>query len=218
MDNTHLTRYKKGCDKNPENFIEEEKNSIVPLTDITIQKLNKLTKMLRSKKKVSYICQGCKQKVILKSFNWFKSFNTCPACERKQTCNEKYGGNAPACSRQIQEKIQQTNLVRYNTLYPIQNKDVLNKRKQTNLERYGVEEANQSKEIRSKQIEALISKTKEEKEVIQEKRKETMLDKYGVEHALQNKDFKKRARESYEKNMFGKIRNVTCTEKYIHIQ
>lgn len=205
MDNTHLTRHKKGCEKNPDNFIEEEKNGIVPLTDATIQKLNKLTKTLRAHKKVSYICQSCKQKVILKSFNWFKSFNTCPACERKQTCNEKYGGNSSFASKEVRKRIQKICLDRYGVAHPIQNKDILNKRKQTNLKRYGVEEVGQNKEIRAKQIETLTSKTKEEKEAIQEKRKGTMLDKYGVEYALQNKDLKKRARKSYEK---------TCLERY----
>lgn len=204
MDNTHLTRHKKCCEKNPKNYIEE-KDGIITLTNETIQKLNKLPKSLKFKKKVSYTCEKCKQNVTLKSFNWFKSFNTCPKCERKETCIKKYNGNAPACSKHVQEKMQQTSLERYGVEYAIQNKYILNKRKQTNLEKYNVEEVSQNKNIREKQIKTLLNKTKEEKEAIQTKTKQTMLEKYSVEYALQNKDLKKKAREGYEK---------TCLEKY----
>ena len=52
--------------------------------------------------------------------------------------NKKYGGYTFQ-SKELLEKVKQTNLERYGVENPSQNKKVQNKRKKTNLERYGVE-------------------------------------------------------------------------------
>ena len=45
----------------------------------------------------------------------------------KETNNKKYGGNAPACSEEVQRKMQQTMLKKYGVEHALQNRELLNK-------------------------------------------------------------------------------------------
>ena len=91
----------------------------------------------------------------------------CTSILRKQTCQEKYGGIAPASSLKIQAKMKKTNLERYGVESPMQSLEIKEKVKQQNREKYGVDWALQSKEIRSK-------------------RQQTNIERYGVIHPIQN--------------------------------
>ena len=72
----------------------------------------------------------------------------CASILRKQTNVEKYGGVAPSCSADVQNKIKATNIERYGVAAPMQSDIFKKKSKQTCLERYGVEHHTQSEEGR----------------------------------------------------------------------
>lgn len=93
----------------------------------------------------------------------------------KQTCLERYGGNAPACSNIIKEKTKQTCSERYGSVeesYKIRMK----KSKQTCLERYGCE------------CVGLIPEAKE-------KAKQTNLERYGGT-GFQSQELNKKAKQT----------------------
>ena len=72
----------------------------------------------------------------------------------KQTCLDKYGGVAPACSEEIRSKYKKTCLEKYGVKNVMQNKNIANKSHKTNIERYG-ECGNASPELKKKQKETL---------------------------------------------------------------
>ncbi len=72
----------------------------------------------------------------------------------KQTCIDKYGGVAPACSTQIREKIKHTNKKLYGVENAMQNKDIAKKSHITNINKYGGC-GNASPELKKKQKETL---------------------------------------------------------------
>ena len=80
-------------------------------------------------------------------------------------------------SKEVREKVKQTNLERYGCEHPLQNKEVQEKYKQTCLEKYGCENPAQSKEV-------------------QEKAKQTCLERFGCEYASQNKDIQEKAKQT----------------------
>lgn len=98
----------------------------------------------------------------------------------KQTCKEKYGGIAPACSKEVQDKMKQTNLERFGVENAMQNEEVSNRSQQTREEMYGGC-GNASKESH-------------------EKYKSTILEKYGVDNSMKSKDIQ----ESFKNSLFEK--------------
>ena len=104
------------------------------------------------------------------------------------TCNEKYGGDAPACSSDIQNKMRQTNLERYGAENAMQNKSVSQKSHDTNVKKYGGC-GNASVELLDKYKQTNLSKYGAENvmqtELGQTRLKETLVQKYGVAHPSQ---------------------------------
>lgn len=55
----------------------------------------------------------------------------------KQTCIVKYGGVAPACSKEVRNKMEETNLERFGVVNAMQNEGVSSRSQQTREELYG---------------------------------------------------------------------------------
>lgn len=105
----------------------------------------------------------------------------CGAILRKRTCIDKYGGVAPACSKVVQQKAQQTNLKHWGTKTPAENKEIQEKMKQTLLNRTGYEYAFQNPDT-------------------VKKAKATSLKKYGVDSYTKTSEFKDKCKETWLQN------------------
>lgn len=105
----------------------------------------------------------------------------CSAKLRAETNIEKYGGVAPACSAEIQKKIEDTT-----------------------FKRYGVQHAAQSKEIKAKTAELFQRRYGAASPLlntdIQTKSKLTSLDKYGTTSPSQNAEVRKKISSSVKEN------------------
>jgi hypothetical protein len=96
---------------------------------------------------------------------------------------ERYGNPTPAQNKQIQEKIEKTNLDKYGVKTPFQNSDVKEKIIQTNIEKYGVDNPAKVEEIKIK-IRA------------------TTFKKFGVECLLQLKEIRDKGFEVLKKSLY----------------
>ena len=77
--------------------------------------------------------------------------------KRIKTCNEKYGGNAPACSNDVMQKMKQTCIEKYGVDNIFKDKKYI---KQKMIDRYGIDNIFKDKEyIRQRQIEKFGSVT-----------------------------------------------------------
>lgn len=125
----------------------------------------------------------------------------CTSILRKQTCQKKYGGPAPASSSAIQSKMRQTNLERYGSEVPMRSEEIKEKVKQQNREKYGVDWTLQSDEIQKKIHDTNIEKYGVaypiQNEAIKAKAKATNLERYGSEDPLCSKEIKDKARQTY---------------------
>ena len=87
----------------------------------------------------------------------------------KQTNIRKYGGVAPACSSEVQNKTKQTNLNRYGVENAMQNAEIAQRSHDANIKRYGGM-GNSSQELKQKQ-------------------RRTLQELYGVENYMQSEAF-----------------------------
>lgn len=88
----------------------------------------------------TYCCSNCANKSSIKKE------------QIKNTNIKRYGGVAPACSKEVKNKAKQTCLKKYGKEYAIQNKDIQEKVKEFNRKKYGVDWASSLKEITDKQV------------------------------------------------------------------
>jgi hypothetical protein len=118
-------------------------------------------------------CKKCGNKT--KFINALKGYSEycCKKCSNssnekitktKQTNNIRFGGNAPACS-----------------------KDVINKMKQTNLERYGDENFN-NRESANKTLIERYNGIGNASEIIKSKQQQTCIERYGVNNGMKAKE------------------------------
>ena len=118
----------------------------------------------------------------------------------KQTNNIRFGGNAPACSKDVINKMKQTNLERYGD-ENFNNREIANK---TLLERYGGI-GNASEIIKSKQQQTMIDKYGEKNSMfvdsIKDKMRSNNIKKHGVEWVFQRPEIQQKSIE-------------TCIERY----
>ena len=204
MEHKRLPRHEKACRLNPENSIAAIEEP-VDLNEITRAQIENLPKQLKRNRSVKYTCRQCNREIICNSYLKFKSFDTCPQCEREKTCIQRYGGKAPACSKETVNK-----MLTSRALSGIEGVEKANaKRKETCLQKYGVEAVSQNKEVRAKQIATLTGKSVDEKTLIQEKRKATLLSKYGENYQLEALE----KREATNLERFG-AKNIFCTESF----
>lgn len=135
-----------------------------------------------------YCCKKCSNSSIEKT------------TKTKQTNNIRFGGNAPACSKDVINKIKQTNLERHGD----ENFNNRTKANKTLLERYnGI--GNASEIIKIKQQQTMIDKYGEKNSMfvdsIKDKMRSNNIKKYGVNWVTQREDVKIKCIE-------------TCIEKY----
>ena len=71
----------------------------------------------------------------------------CTSILRKQTCEDKYGGPAPASSKEVQAKMRSTTKERYGVEVAAQSQEIQDKMKATVRERYGVDYVMQDRDV-----------------------------------------------------------------------
>lgn len=110
----------------------------------------------------------------------------------KETCIDKYNVTNPLNKKDAQEKANKTKLEKFGTTNVLSLPEIRRKIKQTTLERYGAENVFAS-------------------DYGKQKIKETLLDKYGVENAMQVKEIKEKVNsiETREKIYKTKRKNGT---------
>lgn len=110
--------------------------------------------------------------------------NTHKVIKTKKTNNERYGGNAPTCSKEVLKKRDENYFNKTGYYNPQQNPEVRKKSEQTCLEKYGVENPYQSKEIMKVAYERYFEETGYKhpgsNPSTYKKASETFLEKYGV--------------------------------------
>lgn len=125
--------------------------------------------------KINCECEICKKISKIKKQTYttgkekggYYCCNKCSISKFKNICIVRYGVENPGQSRNIKDKIRETNLSKYGVENPFQLEEFKNKIKETNLSRYGSEYPLQSI-------------------IIKEKVKKTNLKKYGVCHVFQS--------------------------------
>ena len=113
------------------------------------------------------VCVICGAKYPIKNCVEYKRTcsKACGAVLRKRTCQEVYGGNAPACSADVRKKMEDTNFVRFGTKSAMQSQIIKDKVAKTNVQRYGAASPLQSP-------------------IIQDQIKSTNIERYGVENPM----------------------------------
>lgn len=149
-----------------------------------LENLVKSDKWFKNKRR-AFVCvaNGIYQKKLCEVCH--KQIDLIKACKGRRFCSRKCYSLVENKKRiytkqQIEKgnkKREQTNLLRYGCVYPMQSKNVREKHKQTCLQKYGVENVSYSKEIR-------------------EKVKKTMIDKYGVDHQFKSQKVKEKSKKT----------------------
>lgn len=160
-------------------------------------------------------CRVCGNKVGFINFkSGYKTYcsrkclNSDPYKKEKtrKTCLERYGGVAPASSKNIISKMQSTTLKRYGVDNPQKLKDIKEKTRKTCLERYGGQ-GNESKDIHQKYINSCLERYGVDNPMLNQncvfKLKQTCLERYGYDNASQSSNVKtkiRNTRRNYEIN------------------
>ncbi len=125
----------------------------------------------------------------------------CSAELRKRTCRKIYGGNAPASSKEVIAKMENTTLQRYGVKHAGQSEIFKEKTRQTNLEKYGKEYYYQTDEGKQKLHERWENWKENDPERyndIVEKIKNTNMEKYGVTSTLHAPEIKEKYLQEYK--------------------
>ena len=172
------------------------------------------------------LCPICGSKV----FNFYKgnifcSANCSNSCidkisKTKNTFINHYGFNNPSKSKEVQDKIKQTNLKKYGVKFPLQNKELYEKYKNTCLEKYSYTHPAKSKEVQDKIKQTNLQKhgTKYylETQEFKEKSKKALLEKYGVDNISKHKETKLKSvysyRKTYKKNYYNRFYKLLSTK------
>lgn len=129
-----------------------------------------------------------------------------------ETNQKRYGGNAPACSKEVQELMRQTNLEKYGVEYAAQADSIKQKTKETNLEKYGVEWQFQLDSFKNLSKETNLEKYGTEyasqSDLVKNLVKQSFLKKYGAENYTQSEHFKE------NKDLYLKMRRDTNLKRY----
>lgn len=120
----------------------------------------------------------------------------CASELRKRTNNKKYGGNAPASSKSIQQKMMNTMLTRYGVEHAAQSSEILDKMKSTNLAKYGHEFYAQSDKGKQDVISSWKDPSIRDSRI--SKKENTNLIKYGSKSSLSNENVRNKIRKTYQ--------------------
>lgn len=108
----------------------------------------------------------------------------------RQTCQKKYGVDAPAQVKEIRAKMNATLQKHYGVSSPFASKEIRDKAKKTLLDRYGVDSSFKSLEVREKIKQTNLERYGVENNLAskecQEKIKRTVQEKYGVDHIVKS--------------------------------
>lgn len=120
----------------------------------------------------------------------------CVQKKKKEIFNLKYGCDNPFQSKEVKQKIIDSNLKKYGVVNPAQNENIRNKQKKTCLEKYGAENPFQSETVKEKIKEKNlllygVENSFQRKEV-QEKQKGTLRKKYKVDHYSKTNEYKEK--------------------------
>lgn len=128
---------------------------------------------------------------------------------------DKYGTKAPAQSKEIKDKIIETNQKKYGGNSPMNNEKIKSKAKNTLNENWGVDNPSKNKEILNKRVESF----KENIDQFKASFKKTNLEKYGVEHHWMVKKIHDKSikvfYENYEKRITDKLKKNERKYKFI---
>lgn len=106
---------------------------------------------------------------------------------------ELYGVENAFQSKEIQQKIRNTNLQRHGVEHPSHSENLLAKKERNNLEKYGVPHIFQDEKVKQTIRETNLSKYGSENvmgsDIIQEKRRRGFQEKYGVDHYSQTEEY-----------------------------
>ena len=152
-------------------------------------------------------CKNCgKEMKYSKGLNYNYCSVKCTANSKevkdkiKQTNLERYGCEYSAQNEKVKEKLKQTNLEKYNCTNVFQSEKIKEKIKQTNLERYGVKHPTQNEEVKDKikqtNLERYRCSCSLQNEEVKDKIKQTNLERYGVEHPTQNEEVKDKIKQT----------------------
>ncbi len=133
----------------------------------------------------------------------------------KQTNQLKYGVDCCLQSPIIRNKIETTNIAKYNSKCSLQDINIQSKIKENNLIKYGVEYVLQSPSIRNKIEQTNIikygCKNPQQNEEIKQKNKEIILNKYGKDNYFKTDDFRNKIKNIYLKK-YGVVHHSQCPE------
>ena len=107
----------------------------------------------------------------------------------KNTCIERYGVDNPSKSKLIQNKVRNTLIEHYGVDTPIKNPEIEKKRRNTWLEKYGVEHPCKTEEVRERQ-------------------KQTWMEHYGVDHMSKADAIRKVISENHRINLWESRLNI----------
>lgn len=135
-------------------------------------------------------------------YNNISEYPKCKNCGNKtKFINALYGYNEYCCkkcsnsSEEKKTKTKQTNRIKFGGNAPACSKDVLIKMKQTNLERYGDENFN-NREQANKTLLERYNGVGNASEIIKAKQQKTMVDKYGKDNPMFIDDIKDKIRSN----------------------
>lgn len=115
----------------------------------------------------------------------------CSAALRRQTCQTKYGGSAPAASSKVRAKMQSTTLARMGVKFACQSESALAKMRETTKSKYGVDYYLQTPECREQLNQTCQDKFgcewPSQSSEVRAKCKQTSIDRYGTEYPTQSR-------------------------------
>lgn len=145
-------------------------------------------KLLRRGIRYKATCPSC-DKEYIRAFKDHNYYLECTTCKKKQTTRAHYGVDNPAQAKEVMEKIQETNLIKYGNVCSVQGGRPKEKAKKTFLEKYGVENPLCNRDIQQKCRDTVKEKYNVDCAVKinngYERSKETRFKKYGASMGYQ---------------------------------
>lgn len=113
---------------------------------------------------------------------------------------EVYGVDNPNYSKEIVNRIKQTNIQKLGVPYPMMNNEIKEKSKQSSLKKYGTENAMQSDKIKNKHQHTIMKiygvKNVFQSEEVKEKIQQSLMKKYNVDNPTRSEQVKHKIRST----------------------
>ena len=185
---------------------------------------------------IDVTCDICNAEKKVKWSSYYKYTNNnidpyycikCNIVKRKETCQERYGGNSPTCSKEVVEKIQKTNQEKYGNNCSLHG----NRQEMTEsifIEKYGFKSAAKNEDVKAKIKNTLIERygidTPLKNEEFLDKLKKTSLERYGFDNPSKSEEVINNIRETnlerygsewyYQTDEFKDKSKKTILERY----